>query len=159
MAPVIHTTANAAPATSIRPDACGSRVSGTRRSVTARTTPATGRLMKNTQRHEPIEIRYPPTSGPAAVARPPRPDQAPMARGRSSARNEAWRMARLAGASSAAPTPWSTRAATSHPAEGAKPHRADATANQATPMENTRARPNRSPNEPASSRKAARVSR
>ena len=41
---------------------------------------ATGRLMKNTHRHDPAMIRYPPSRGPAAVATPPSPDQAPMAR-------------------------------------------------------------------------------
>ena len=64
-----------------------------------------------------------------------------MARARSSGRNEACRMARLAGVSSAPPTPWTTRAAMSSPALGAMPHRAEATANQTTPMEKMRLRP------------------
>ena len=50
-------------------------------------------------------------------------------------------MARLAGANSAPPTPWRTRAAMSRPAVGAMPHRADAAANQTTPMEKIRLRP------------------
>ena len=50
-------------------------------------------------------------------------------------------MARLPGAKSAPPMPWTMRAAMSTPAVGARPQRADATANQATPMEKTRLRP------------------
>ena len=50
-------------------------------------------------------------------------------------------MARLAGDSKAPPTPWSTRAPMSKPAVGARPHRADETANQATPTEKIRLRP------------------
>ena len=64
-----------------------------------------------------------------------------MARARSSGRNDACRMARLAGASRAPPTPWSTRAAMSSAEVGAMPQRADATANQTTPMEKIRLRP------------------
>jgi len=114
--------------------------------------------MKNTQRHDPATIRYPPKRGPAAVATPPTPDQAPMARERSCRRKDAWRMARLAGARRAPPTPWSTRAAISTPAFGANPQQTEATSNQTTPMKNMRLRPRRSPSEPPRRRKAARVS-
>ncbi len=89
--------AQAAPATSIRPVAVGSRVSGTCRAVTTRTTMPIGRLMRKIHRHDAAAIRYPPRNGPMAVATPPRPVQAPMARPRSSGRNDAWRMARLPG--------------------------------------------------------------
>ena len=44
------------------------------------------------------------------------------------------------------------------PPFGARPQRAEATANQAIPMENTRLRPKRSPSDPPSSKKAASVS-
>ena len=67
-------------------------------------------------------------------------------------------MARLPGVNSAPPTPWTTRATTSSPALGAKPQAAEATANQAMPMEKMRRRPKRSPSEPPRSRKAASVS-
>ncbi len=50
-------------------------------------------------------------------------------------------MARLAGDSSAPPTPWTTRAPMSSPALGARPQQADATANQTTPTEKIRLRP------------------
>ena len=62
------------------------------------------------------------------------------------------------GDSNAPPTPWSTRAPMSSPALGARPQRAEATANQTTPIEKIRLRPKRSPSEPPRSRKAARVS-
>ena len=64
-----------------------------------------------------------------------------MARARSSARNEVCRMARLPGVNSAPPIPCTRRAAMRKPAVGARPQRAEATANQATPMEKTRLRP------------------
>ena len=80
-------------------------------------------------------------SGPAAAATPLSPDQAPMARARSSGRNEACRMARLAGVRRAPPMPWTTRATISSVAFGATPQQADATANQTTPTEKIRLRP------------------
>ena len=47
----------------------------------------------------------------------------------------------LAGTISAAPTPWTTRKATSSGIHGASPQRADATPKAATPMISTRRRP------------------
>ena len=64
-----------------------------------------------------------------------------MARARSSGRNDACRMARLPGVNSAPPTPWSTRAPMRSAALGARPQRAEATANHTTPMEKTRLPP------------------
>ena len=57
-----------------------------------------------------------------AVATPPRPDQAPMARARSSLANEAWRMASDPGVSRAPPTPCRARPAIRTPASGATAH-------------------------------------
>ena len=96
--------------------------------------------------------------GPAAVATPPRPDHAPIARGRSAGRNDAWMMARLPGVSRAPPIPWTTRATMRNPALGAMPQSAEATANHAMPSENMRRRPKRSPSDPPSNKKAASVS-
>ena len=76
-----------------------------------------------------------------APATPPRPDQAPMARARSSGRNDACRMARLAGVRSAPPMPWTTRAPMSHVDPGARPQQAEAAANHTMPTEKTRRRP------------------
>ena len=97
--------------------------------------------MRNTQRHDAIPINQPPRNGPIAVATPPRPDHAPIARARSCAANVAWIIARLPGVSSAAPTPCSARAAMSSGADGASPHSSDASANHTTPITNTRRRP------------------
>ena len=86
-------------------------------------------------------MSHPPRNGPMAVATPPSPDHAPMAAGRSCSANEACRMARLPGVSSAPPTPCRARAAISTPAFGASPHSSDATANQTVPATNIRRRP------------------
>ncbi len=79
------------------PPAAGSRLSGTCRWATITTTTASGRLIKNTQRHEATSTSQPPSSGPIAVATPPRPDQAPIARARSAGRKLDCRIARLPG--------------------------------------------------------------
>ncbi len=50
-------------------------------------------------------------------------------------------MARLPGVNSAPPIPCTRRAAMRNAGVGAMPQRAEATANQATPMEKTRLRP------------------
>jgi len=91
------------------------------------------------------------------MATPDRPDQAPMARARSSGVNDASRMARLPGVSSAAPTPCSTLVMMRTTALGASPHAAEARANQTMPVRYTFRRPNRSPSEPPIRRNAARV--
>ncbi len=111
----------------------GDLVSGTCRAETAITTAASGRLMKNTSRQETALISQPPTNGPIAVATPPRPDQAPIAAIRSSWANDACKMARLPGVSSAPPTPCRARAAISTPAFGASPHSSEASANHTVP--------------------------
>ncbi len=139
--PARDTVASTAPATSMRPVADGSCDSGTWRAETSRTTTPRGMLMRKIQRHEAAVIRYPPSRGPAAVATPPRPDQAPMASLRSSRANEASRMARLPGVSSAPPTPWSTRSTMSSVEPEDRAQAAEASENQVTPMTNTRRRP------------------
>ena len=78
-----------------------------------------GMLMRKIARHDPASTSHPPTNGPMAEATPVRPDQAPMARDRSSRRKLASRMARLPGVSSAPPTPWASRAITSSVVPGA----------------------------------------
>jgi hypothetical protein len=65
--------------------------------------------------------------------------------------------ARLPGVSSAPPTPCSIRAATRASTFGANPHSTLATANQTVPITKIRRRPNRSPSDPPSRMRAARV--
>src|SRR6202167_6288784 len=137
-----------APALSILARGPGAMDSGTCRTVISTTAAATGKLMKNTSRHETALISQPPTNGPIAVATPPRPDQAPMALPRSSFLNDASRIARLPGVSSAPPTPCSARAAISSATLGARPAASDARANQTVPMANTLRRPLLSPRVP-----------
>ena len=114
--------------------------------------------MRKTNRHDATSTSQPPTNGPIAVATPPSPDQAPIARARSSGANDAWIIARLPGVSSAPPTPCSARAAISSGAVGASPQSSDASANQTTPITKTRRRPYRSPSEPPSRISDASVS-
>ena len=97
--------------------------------------------MRKTHRQEATWISQPPTNGPTAVATPPSPDHAPIARARSCGANVAWIIARLPGVSSAPPTPCRARAAMSSGAVGASPQSSEATANHTTPMTNTRRRP------------------
>ena len=100
--------------------ACSSRDSGTcTDAIRSPRRPRSGRLMTNTSRHETESMSQPPRKGPNAVAMPPRPDHAPIARPRSPGRNDADTMARLLGTTSAAATPWRQRAAISEPMSGA----------------------------------------
>src|SRR5437868_10106593 len=124
---------NAAPYRS-KPAACGSRLSGTYLSVVHTAATASGRLMKNTQRHDAASTSQPPTNGPIAPETPDSPAQTPTARPRSSWSTEASIRARLPGTSRAPATPWITRAATSAPAVGARPHANDPSENPARPI-------------------------
>jgi len=136
----------------------GSRDSGTCRQATASTSAATGTLITKISRHDTAWISQPPRNGPIAVPTPLNPDQAPIALPRSSGVNDASMIARLPGVSKAAPTPCSALAATRTGAFGATPQITDASANQTTPIRNTDRRPYRSPRDPASSSRPARVS-
>ena len=75
----------------------------------------------------------PPTSGPLATARPVIALNIPIAAPRFSGGNAALSSARPSGMISAAPAPWTARAAISQPTSGASAHAADATANSAEP--------------------------
>ena len=86
-------------------------------------------------------MSQPPMKGPSAVAMPPKPDHAPIARPRSPGRNDADTMARLLGTTSAAATPWRQRAAISEPMSGATAHTSDVAANATTPMRKILRRP------------------
>ncbi len=117
-----------------------------------------GRLIRKIHRHETASTSQPPSSGPRAVATPPRPDQAPIARARSSRRKLASIIARLPGVSSAPPTPCSRRATISALALGAIAQSSEAAVNQRTPTTKISRRPCRSPSDPPSRISDARVS-
>ena len=103
------------------------------RSAIAMTAAASGGLIRNTQRQDPARISHPPRNGAMAAALPLSPAQAPIARARSDSTKVAWMIARLAGVSSAPPTPCRARPAISHGAVGARAHSSEARANQAIP--------------------------
>ena len=54
--------------------------------VIARTTTASGRLMKKIQRHDVCSMSHPPSTGPSAAVIAVNPDHVPIARPRSSLR-------------------------------------------------------------------------
>ncbi len=101
------------------PVAVGSLDSGTCRVAARKTKTPIGRLIRKIARQEIAAISQPPSSGPNAVATPPSPDQAPIARARSAGRKLAWMIARLPGVSSAPPIPWTSRAKISNSTVGA----------------------------------------
>ena len=117
-------------------------------SVIRTTAAASGRLMKNTQRHDACWTSHPPITGPIAAVIAVKPDQVPMARPRVSSGNDALISARLPGTSSAAPTPCTARAAISCPIDrrqaapgrGQREHR-DADSEDLAPAEQVAQRP------------------
>ena len=87
----------------------------------------------------------PPTSGPMAMARPPTAPHAPRARPRRAGGTAADSRVSVSGMTTAAPTPWSARAAISQLMPGARAAAADPVVNRPRPATNTRRRPNLSP--------------
>ena len=132
---------SALPATSSRAPACSSRDSGTCTRAVQNATAAIGRLITKTQRHDTESMRYPPRNGPKAVAMPPSPDHAPIARPRSSVANDADTIARLLGTTSAAATPCTHRAMIRKPVSGAIAHSSDVSAKETSPIWKIRRRP------------------
>ncbi len=87
----------------------------------------------------------PPTTGPLTRASPVTPLKSPRAFPRSSRGNATLSSAIASGITSAAPAPWTARAAISQPMVGASAHAADAAVNSPRPATNIRRRPKRSP--------------
>ena len=83
----------------------------------------------------------PPTSGPIASASAETPAQIPIAVPRCRGGNVAAMIESVAGFISAAPAPWTTRAAISMLPESARPHQRDASVKTAIPITNTSRRP------------------
>jgi hypothetical protein len=110
--------------------------SGTPWRVSHQAAASSGTLTRKIRRqpHAKASTSTPPTNGPSAVNTPDIPDQAPIARPRSTPSNAVLRIARLPGTSRAAATPCSIRAATSIPAVGAREHSTEAAANPAMPQ-------------------------
>ena len=113
-----------------------------------------GTLTNITQRHEAHSVRMPPATSPTAAPPMETAVYRPSARIRSRpSLNMVVSRARAEGAASAAPAPWTARAASSQVEVVAKPPTSDATVNSAMPAKNVRRRPSRSPaRAPSSSR-------
>ena len=132
---------------------------GTQRSDPATTPIPTGTLTKNTHGHEKAVVRIPPSNRPleppAALTRP----QAASAWVRSApSGNVVVRIESEAGVISAAPNPCTARKVSSIPRLPDRPHSSDASVNSATPVTNSRRRPNRSLARPPRSRKPPNIS-
>src|SRR5215208_1443378 len=93
----------------------------------SRTTPM-GTLSQKIHCQEMPSTTAPPTSGPAATARPATPDQAPSATPRRSRGTASLRIVRLSGVTMAPPIPCTARAAISQSALGARAAAAEAVA-------------------------------
>ena len=103
---------------------------------------AIGTFTNRHHRHCRYSVSTPPNSSPSA---PPVPAIAPKT-ANALARSRAWvnvtaSRDKAVGASSAAHAPWTARAATSAPKDGAAPPAAEATAKPASPSRNARLRP------------------
>jgi len=119
-----------------------------------------GTLIRKIQPQCRCWLIRPPSAGPRARASAPDAAQMPMATLRSRALlNAATMMARVAGMSSAAPTPWMARMAMRMPPLAASPEASEATVKTARPAWKTRRRPNTSASRPPTSSSPARVSR
>src|SRR5205807_9710391 len=81
------------------------RLSGIRQTEMAITAAASGRLIKNTHRHEACCTSQPPRTGPIAVVIAVKPDHVPIACPRLFSSKAVLIIARLPGTSNAAPTP------------------------------------------------------
>ena len=113
---------------------------------TART--AIGTLSRKTHRQLTVEASTPPTTGPSAVPTPPIPINAPVTRGRTSSGVAFVTSANAVGSTTAAPTPWTIRAATSTGTDETRPQTSEVSPNTAIPASSTARRPTTSPSRP-----------
>ena len=147
----IPVVTSSAPPTSTRPVRDAVALGITVRIAASATRP-NGTLIRKTDRQPARSVKTPPTTSPATAPREPIDPQVAMARFRSRpAGNAAMRIANAAGETTAAPTPWATRAATSTAPDGASPHASDAAVNTARPTVNVRRRPTTSLSRPPTS--------
>ena len=137
------------PVTNARPRrssaASGPKASGIRARASGASARPSGTLSQKIHCQAMPSVTAPPTSGPVATARPVREKNTPSALPRRSGANAEPTSASASVVISAAPAPWTTRAAISQPIVGASAHAAEATANRASPAANMRRRPSRSP--------------
>ncbi len=117
-----------------------------------------GMLMKKIQFQLMCSVIRPPTSGPIARASAETPAQMPIAVPRSCGGKVTVMIESVAGFISAAPSPWTTRAAIRIVASPARPHASDESVKMARPTTNIRRRPKRSASLPPVSMNAPKVS-
>lgn len=117
----------------------------------------TGRFTQKTHRQLATAVRSPAISGPIERNALEIAARSPTARPCSPGGKAATTTASDAGIITAAPTPWTARAAISASPEGAIPAAADASANTVTPTANSRTGSNMSARRPPTATKAASV--
>src|SRR6516165_7672218 len=105
----------------------------------------TGTFTQNTQCQLSPWVTPPPTSGPAATAKPAMEPHIPITRPRRSGPKAVVRIVRLRGVTIAAPSPCMARAAMRSVVLGARAQAAEARLNIARPATYSRRRPKRSP--------------
>ena len=111
----------------------GPWLSGSLAADSAAATRPTGTFSQKIQCQSRPCTTAPPMSGPPAIARPPTAPQMPTVLARRSRGKAEARIVRLSGVISAAPSPWTARAAISRPVVGASAHAADATVKASRP--------------------------
>jgi hypothetical protein len=116
-----------------------------------------GTLMTNSDRHPSASTSTPPIAGPAAAGSAPAALHAPIAAARRSGGVSTRTTASDAGITAAAAAPWSARAASRTPSDGASAHASDITVKPATPASIRVRRPTMSATRPAGARNAANV--
>src|SRR5215207_7151269 len=121
------------------------RDSGSRRGASVAASRPIGTLTNSTHSQPAHSVSMPPSRTPTAPPEPTAAPQTPIAllRSEPSAKSTVTSDS-AAGESSAAPRPWTARAATSQPALWASPPASDAAANRIRPATNRRRRPSRS---------------
>ena len=147
------------PGRSSRRAALVSRDSSMVRAAMASATMPTGTLMKKIQPQCRCWLMKPPISGPNASAIAPIAVQMPIAAVRSLACvNVAMMTASVVGTSSAAPRPWTTRAAIRTAPLPARPAPSEASVKITVPAKNSRRLPKTSEVRPPTSSKPAKTS-
>ena len=148
-----------APATSklrVSDSAWLSRIS---RGASSAATIPIGTFTHSTHSQPAYSVSTPPSRTPAAPPEPATAPQAPSALLRSAPSEKVVvTIESAAGERSAAPRPWTARAAISAPSDSAKPPTSEASAKRTSPDMNTRRRPSRSASRPPSSKKPPKVS-
>ena len=106
---------------------------GTRQNANARPATPTGTLTKKIHCQPRLSTSTPPASGPTRVATPAVAPHTLIATPRRSGGKIRVIVDRVCGVSSAAPTPWTTRAAISVSMDPASPHHSEAAVKTASP--------------------------